>query len=115
MIVGHWHTAFTVSDIERSVGFYTELPNFEVVHWQRQSNAYTRKFVGYPDADLKAAMLKIKGDKNTGVSGHLLKLNQYYAPEGKKVDVQTRNTGAAHLAFVTDDIHQTHEFLAKME
>lgn len=61
MIIGHWHTAFTVSDIERSVEFYTSFLNFEVVHKQRQSNAYTRKFVGYPDADLEAVMLKIKG------------------------------------------------------
>ncbi|GAB3042262.1 lactoylglutathione lyase [Virgibacillus ainsalahensis] len=111
MITGHWHTAFTVSDIERSIRFYTELLNFEVVHRQRQSNKYTRKFVGYPNADLEAAMLKIAGDDNTGISGHLLELNQYYLPEGKKVDVQTCNTGAAHLALVVDNIHTTYEYL----
>ncbi|RUL47776.1 VOC family protein [Lysinibacillus antri] len=111
LIIGHWHTAFTVSDIEKSVKFYTELLNFEVVHRQRQSNEYTRKFVGYEDADLEAVMLKIKGDTLVGVSGHLLELNQYYSPSSEKIDIQTKNIGAAHLALVTDDIHNTYEFL----
>ncbi len=110
MITGHFHTAFTVSDIERSIRFYTELLGFEVVHSQRQSNEYTRKFVGYADADLYAAMLRIPGVDH-GRSGHLLELNQYVQPVGQKLDVQTCNTGAAHLALIVDDIHNTYDFL----
>lgn len=110
MIVGHFHTAFTVSDIERSIKFYTELLGFELLHNQRQSNDYTRKFVGYPDADLYTAMLRLPGVDH-GISKHLLELNQYIAPIGKKIDVQTCNTGAAHMAFVVDDIHQMYDFL----
>lgn len=82
-----------------------------MVHRQRQSNEYTRKFVGYPDADLEAVMLKIPSDEYVGVSGHLVELNQYYSPQGQKVDIQTCNTGAAHLALVVDDIHETYDFL----
>ncbi|MEI3607657.1 VOC family protein [Pseudogracilibacillus sp. SE30717A] len=110
MIIGHWHTAFTVSDINRTVKFYTELLNFEVVHSQRQNNEYTRKFVGYEDADLEAVMLKISGH-DAGRSGHVLELNQYYAPKGEKLDVKTCNVGAAHLALLVDDIFETYEFL----
>lgn len=110
MIIGHFHTAFTVSDIERSIRFYTELLGFELIHRQRQSNAYTRKFVGYPDADLHAAMFAIPGVDH-GRSGHLLELNQYIAPEGVKLDVQTCNTGAAHLALIVDDVHGMYERL----
>jgi catechol 2,3-dioxygenase-like lactoylglutathione lyase family enzyme len=111
MIIGHFHTAFTVSDIERSIKFYTELLGFELVHQQRQSNEYTRKFVGYPDADLYAAMLAVPG-LDHGRSKHLVELNQYVAPVGEKLDVQTCNTGAAHLALIVDDIHSTYEFLS---
>lgn len=111
MIVGHFHTAFTVSDMERSVAFYTELLGFELVHMQRQSNEYTRKFVGYPDADLFAAMLALPGHPH-GVSGHLIELNQYVTPRGVKADVQTCNTGAAHVAFVVRDIHDMYERLS---
>jgi catechol 2,3-dioxygenase-like lactoylglutathione lyase family enzyme len=110
MIIGHWHTAFTVSDIERTVKFYTELLNFEVVHRQRQNNEYTRKFVGFDNADLETVMLRIPG-YDSGRSGHLVELNQYYSPQGKKLDVQTCNVGAAHLALMTTDIFETYEFL----
>lgn len=110
MIIGHFHTAFTVSDIERSIKFYTELLGFELVGQQRQSNEYTRKFVGYPDADLYAAMLALPGVDH-GRSKHLVELNQYVSPVGQKLDVQTCNTGAAHLAMIVDDIHATYEFL----
>lgn len=111
MIIGHWHTAFTVSDLDRSIAFYRDLLGFELVHQQQQSNEYTRKFVGYPDADIKIAMLKIPG-YDSGISGHLIELNQYLAPQGQKADVQTCNTGAAHLALVVDDMKETYEFLA---
>jgi catechol 2,3-dioxygenase-like lactoylglutathione lyase family enzyme len=110
MIIGHFHTAFTVSDIERSIRFYTELLGFELVHKQRQSNEYTRKFVGYPDADLYAAMLAVPGVDH-GPSKHLLELNQYITPAGQKLDVQTCNTGAAHLALIVDDIYSMYNFL----
>lgn len=111
MIIGHCYTVFTISDIDRTVEFYTKLLGFEVVHRQRQSNEYTRKFVGYPDADHEAVMLRIPGDKHVGISSHLLELNQYYSPKGEKVDIQTCNTGAVHMAFVVHDIHDTFEFL----
>ena len=73
MLIDTWHFSFTVADIERSVKFYRDVLGMELVHEQEQSNAYTRKFVGYPDAHLKVAQLKING-RETGRSGHLLEL-----------------------------------------
>lgn len=110
MIIGHWHTAFTVSNIEKTVRFYTELLNFEVVHRQRQNNEYTRKFVGFKDADIATVMLRIPGC-DSGRSGHVLELNQYYAPKGEKLSVETCNIGSAHLALLVEDINKTYEFL----
>ena len=63
MLIATWHFSFTVADIERSVEFYRDILGMELVHRQEQSNAYTRKFVGYPDAHLKVAQLKIKIDE----------------------------------------------------
>lgn len=114
MIVGHWHTSFTVSDMDRSIAFYRDLLGLELVHTQRQANEYTHKLVGYRDADIKIAMLKIPGDK-IGVSGHLLELCEYVAPKGIKVDVQTRNVGAGHLALVVDEMHSTYDHLRSNE
>jgi catechol 2,3-dioxygenase-like lactoylglutathione lyase family enzyme len=32
VIVGHWHTSFTVSDMDRSIAFYRDLLGLELVH-----------------------------------------------------------------------------------
>ena len=110
MLIDTWHFSFTVSDIEQSVKFYRDVLGMELMHEQEQANAYTRKFVGYPDAHLKVAQLKIEG-KDSGRSGHLLELVEYVAPRGQKVDTSTPNPGTAHLAFEVDDIAaQIHEF-----
>ena len=103
MLIDTWHFSFTVADIDRSVKFYRDVLGMELVHEQEQSNPYTRKFVGYPDAHLKVAQLRIKG-RQPGRSGHLLELVEYVAPKGQKVDTRTPNPGTAHLDFEVDDI-----------
>ncbi|OQA43606.1 MAG: Lactoylglutathione lyase [Chloroflexi bacterium ADurb.Bin325] len=108
MLVNTWHFSFTVSDIEQSILFYRDVLGMELVHRQEQANAYTRKFVGYPDAHLKVAQFRIKGGPATR-SGHMLELIEYVAPRGEKVDTRTKNPGTAHLAFEVDDVHAEYE------
>lgn len=108
MLINTWHFSFTVSDIERSVEFYRDVLGMELVHRQEQANAYTRKFVGYPDAHLKVAQLKIR-DLPPARSGHLLELVEYVAPRGARVDTRTLNPGTAHLAFEVNDIHAEYQ------
>ncbi len=108
MIVDTWHFSFTVADIEQSIAFYRDMLGLELVHRQEQANAYTRKFVGYPDAHLKVAQFRIAGARPTR-SGHLLELVEYVAPKGQKVDTRTLNPGTAHLAFEVDDIQAEYQ------
>jgi catechol 2,3-dioxygenase-like lactoylglutathione lyase family enzyme len=103
VIKGVWHFSFTVSDLERSLAFYRDILGLEVVHTQRQANPYTRRLVGYPDADLKVAMLRVPGT-DPRPSGHFLELVEYVSPKGKPVDTATPNPGSAHLALVVDDL-----------
>ena len=102
MLHGVWHFSFTVSDLDRSVAFYTERLGFELIHTQEQSNAYTRKLVGYPDAHLRIAQIRIGDDP--GISGHQLELVQYVSPRGTRGDISIANPGAAHLAFAVADL-----------
>ena len=108
MLINTWHFSFTVSDIDQSIHFYRDVLGMELVHTQEQANAYTRKFVGYPDAHLKVAQFRIPG-LATPRSGHILELVEYVAPRGVKVDTRTLNTCTAHLAFQVDDIHAVHD------
>ena len=101
---GVWHFSFTISDMDQSLAFYRDLLGMEVVTEQVQHNEYTSKLVGYPDAHLKVAMLRIPGGF-AGPSNHVLELVEYVHPRGEKTDVSTNRPGSPHLAFVTDDIH----------
>jgi len=107
MVKAVWHFSFTVSNVERSVAFYRDILGMELVHTQEQSNPYTRKLVGYPDAHLRVAQLKTPAS-TCSPSTHVLELVEYVAPEGRKIDTGTCNVGTAHLAFVVDDIYTTY-------
>ncbi|HEX9114566.1 MAG TPA: VOC family protein [Anaerolineae bacterium] len=110
MLVAPWHFSFTVGDIERSILFYRDTLGLELVHRQEQANAYTRKFVGYPDAHLRVAQFRIAAWP-VPRSGHLLELVEYVAPRGVKVDTRTLNPGTAHLAFEVEDLAAEYERL----
>jgi len=97
-----WHFSFTVSDLDAAVDFYVDLLGCRCVHRQEQANAYTRRLVGYPDAHLRIAQIRIGDDP--GISGHQLELVQYVAPRGTRGDINIANPGAAHLAFAVADL-----------
>jgi catechol 2,3-dioxygenase-like lactoylglutathione lyase family enzyme len=107
---GVWHFSFTVSDLDRSVAFYTGQLGFQLLHTQEQSNDYTRKLVGYPDAHLRIAQLVVPGQPR-GLSSHDLELVQYLQPRGTRGEAEICNPGAAHLALTVDDIHTRYEKL----
>jgi lactoylglutathione lyase len=107
-----WHFSFTVSDLDKAVEFYTDALGCVCVHRQEQSNAYTRSLVGYPDAQLRVAQIRI-GDTPT-TSGHHLELVQYLTPRGTRGDINISNPGAAHLAFAVADLNAEYDRLRKL-
>jgi catechol 2,3-dioxygenase-like lactoylglutathione lyase family enzyme len=110
MLYGVWHFSFTVADLDASVVFYVSQMGLELIHRQEQSNEYTRRLVGYPDAHLRIAQLVVPGQPR-GLSTHDLELVQYVQPKGNRGDVEIYNPGAAHMAFAVDDIHERYETL----
>jgi catechol 2,3-dioxygenase-like lactoylglutathione lyase family enzyme len=109
-LYGVWHFSFTVSDLDRSIGFYRDLLGFELVHTQRQDNDYTRRLVGFPDAVLRVAQLAVPGQPR-GISTHDLELVEYLQPEGHRGDGRICDPGAAHLAVTVADAWATYERL----
>jgi catechol 2,3-dioxygenase-like lactoylglutathione lyase family enzyme len=106
MLLGVWHVSWTVSDLERSQKFYTEL-GFELVHYQENRNEYTDRLVGLPGTHLKAAMMKFR-DAPPSLSGHVIELIEYVTPKGTRLQPKPCDVNSAHLAVITDDAHRLH-------
>ncbi len=104
MIRGLWHVSFTVSNLDRSVEWYTKVLGLEYVRGQVQDNEYTRRLVGFPAARLKVAQLRIP-NLTIPVSRHHIELVEYEQPRGAVVPLQTNSPGVGHWAFVVDDIN----------
>lgn len=105
MILGFWHVSFTVSDLETSVKWYTEVLGLEFVRGQVQHNEYTSRLVAFPDAHLKVAQLRVPG-QTIPMSRHHIELVEYVHPRGEDIPLDTNRTGTSHWAFMVDDIHK---------
>ena len=103
MLTGHCHTSFTVSDIDRSVEFYTEVLGFEQDLRFDVDGEGISTIVGLPDTRLRIAFVRLGEFR--------IELIQYATPAGVKIDTATNNVGSAHIAFWTDDVDKTYEEL----
>ena len=91
------HTSFTVSDLDRTCGFFVEALGFEVISRAPRDPAVIRDITGVEGADIEVAY--VQGP------GHRLELIQYLAPvEREKIEARPCDTGFAHLAFDVTDI-----------
>ena len=99
------HTGYTVSDLDRSVAFYRDLLGCEVIAEQEKQGGYLAEIVGYPDAHVRMAHLRLPDGE------HVVELFQYLAPQGGKAEVEPKNVGASHLCFISDDLAGDYERL----
>ncbi len=99
------HTGYTVSDLDRSVAFYRDLLGCEVIATQEKEGGYLAAIVGYPDAHVRMAHLRLPDGE------HVVELFQYLAPQGGRAEVEPKNVGASHLCFLTSDLRADYERL----
>jgi catechol 2,3-dioxygenase-like lactoylglutathione lyase family enzyme len=110
-VSGIFHTGITVSDLDRSIAFYRDCLGLELVTRWESSQPYLRTVVGFPDAELRIALLRVPA-MAPGVSGHHIELLEYRTPRGQRGDARTCNPGNAHVAFVVDDLDRVHADLS---
>ena len=103
-----FHTGITVSDLDRSIAFYRDVLGLEFVTQWESAQPYLRTIVGYPDAELRIALLRLPGGAQAGRSGHHIELLEYRAPRGVRGDANTFNPGNAHVAFMVTDLDATY-------
>ncbi len=91
------HTSFTVSDLDRSLGFFCDVLGFELLNRSPRDPEFIARVVAIPGADIEVAYVQ--------APGHRLELIQYRGPEGRKqVESRPCDAGFAHVAFDVDDI-----------
>ena len=91
------HTSFTVSNLDQTIPFYTDVLGFELLHRGPRDPDFTERVVGVPGAVIEVAYLQ--------GPGHRLELIQYHAPKERlQLDSRPCDTGFAHIAFDVDDI-----------
>lgn len=100
-----FHTAFTVSDMERSLPFYRDLLGLKVVRDKIRWGKAFDEMTGFPNAKLRVVVLE------DGESGHLLELIEYLNPKGKKRRWRLCDAGATHISFYVDDLDGAYERL----
>ena len=90
---------FSVSDLDRSIEWYTFLLDERPFARKLLDAEYAHVSVvlGYRDAVLDAALWQLPGGLN-------LELLQYKQPQAARVDMETYNTGNAHLCLIVDDL-----------
>lgn len=105
-ITGLSHTSFTVSNLDRSIGFYRDVLGLEVVMTMERRAQWIAEMTGFDGAALHIAVLRWPGEE------HFLELIEYVVPRGDGVASATNVVGSAHLGFFVDDINAEYERLS---
>jgi catechol 2,3-dioxygenase-like lactoylglutathione lyase family enzyme len=99
MITGFNHTSFTVTDIQRTVLFWTEALGFEAASLSPRSGAWQEQVTGVPGARLMVAHLY--------GHGHHMEFIQYLDGAAAAPALQPSMAGVAHVCLEVDDIDET--------
>ena len=95
------HTGLTVSDIDRSITFWTEVMGFELRRRGHLAGEFAAQVTGVDDADISTAII--------GAPGHTIELLQYTSPGTAPEELRSPAApGTKHLAFTVDDIAAVH-------
>jgi catechol 2,3-dioxygenase-like lactoylglutathione lyase family enzyme len=93
------HVSITVSDLDRSLGFYRDALGMREVERHRLEGEGISRMAAKPGVVLDVVRLA------AGPSDDLLvDLQRYVAPEGGAVDGDLGDVGHAHICFVVDDM-----------
>lgn len=93
------HVSVTVSDLERSLGFYRDLLGMDEVERHLLEGETISTMAGKPGVVLEVVRLAWPQTKEI-----LLDLQRYVAPPGSVSEAQLGDVGHSHICFGVDDI-----------
>ncbi len=106
MIKSIEHFSFTVSKLEESLDFFCNKLGLQATPIMEVKNRDVSKIIGMPDAVLRISLVRL-------ADGEKIELIEYVQPRGTPLDLNTCNTGVAHIAFEVSDITGLHKKLSR--
>jgi catechol 2,3-dioxygenase-like lactoylglutathione lyase family enzyme len=99
-------TAFTVSNMDRSLAFYTKVLGFELLYDKMRDGTSFETMLGIPNVKLRVVALKASAG-----SDHLLELVEYMNPRPQSNTSRFTQVGSANVCYVVDDIESVFQKL----
>src|SRR5918993_4310954 len=103
MITGFNHTSFTVTDLDRSVRFWTEALGFRAASVSERIGDWQGRLTGVPGARLRIAHLY--------GHGHHMEFIQYLDGADPAPAIQPNRPAAAHVCLEVSDIGMVRRLL----
>jgi catechol 2,3-dioxygenase-like lactoylglutathione lyase family enzyme len=108
-VTGFHHCSFTVTDIEKTIKFYTEILGLKLI----RRGEYGKQTLGLslglkqPNAKLKTAFM--------GAGDTQIEFLEYVEPKTQTCPGDPSIAGSGHVAFIVDDIYETKKKLENAE
>jgi len=99
-------TAFTVSNMDRSIAFYTLALGFQLLYDKMRDGPSFEIMLGIPNVRLRVVVMK-----DSGGSDHLLELVEYQNPKAQTRSPKFLEVGSANVCFMVDDLAAVFEKL----
>jgi catechol 2,3-dioxygenase-like lactoylglutathione lyase family enzyme len=100
------HTGISISNMEKSLGFYRDLLGMKVVMDTFPKSAITREVTAV-DANIHVVMLQ------AGKGNEVVELLEYKGPPRKVLEGANCDIRSTHVAFLVDNIHEMYENLSQ--
>jgi len=105
-IIGYRHTGLIVEDLDKSLDFYKNFLNLELIQINTDESDYISEITGVKNLKAKYAKLTVPG-------GSVIELLSYPSHPEKRVERKVHQPGEAHLAFQVESIDSAFESVVK--
>lgn len=99
LVVGFFHGGISVTDLERSLGFYRDELHLEVLAQRDATDEYLRRMHELPFTVVRMAFLRIPN------STTVIELLEYRGIELNRPTYVPMDPATGHVCFLVDDIH----------